>query len=146
MLSHDTQKNMKRSGIKESHLVFDFNFGERNSSKMIYKTNSILFSIQNYYRGKNSFLSLLKFKHWQEFQRKWKQVLPISKGPARLPQTSFGNLMKLLSRLLWVAVLKCQLTGVHWAPVIWYLLSAQRLLLKEVHHMALLSSGYCPVD
>jgi hypothetical protein len=45
-LLHDTWKNMKRMGIRESHLVLEFNLGERNSPQMIYKTNPILFSFQ----------------------------------------------------------------------------------------------------
>lgn len=44
------RENMKRIGIKESHLALDFNFGERNSPPMIYKINSIF--LQNYYRRK----------------------------------------------------------------------------------------------
>lgn len=64
VLSHDARKNMKRIGIKGSHLVFFFNFGGRNSPKMIYKTHYFIFPFNLIMRGGGkNFLSLLKIQN-----------------------------------------------------------------------------------
>ena len=67
MLSHDTWKNMKRIGIKGSHLVFFFNFGGRDSLKMIYKANYFIFPfnmIMGGWRKEFSFCFKIQNTNW----------------------------------------------------------------------------------
>ena len=91
MLSHDTWKNMKRIGIKGSHLAFFFNFGGRDSLKMIYKANYFIFPFNMIIGGRGegeNFLSLLKFRIQTGHPKETKAVclhLKVPASPPRLP-------------------------------------------------------------
>lgn len=114
VLSHDTRKNMKRIGIKGSHLVFNFNFGERNSPKMIYKTNSI-FPFQMIIGRKKGFLAFLKFRTLTGNPKETKTVSFHVKVPALCPHLPRNCAPRKIApeAVLRVAVLKGQLTAIH---------------------------------
>ena len=78
---------MKRIGIKGSHLVFFFNFGGRNSPKMIYKTHYFIFPFNVIMGGwgKEFSFSFKNSEYKLEIQRKRRQFVSTSKRPAFPP-------------------------------------------------------------
>lgn len=57
------EEHEERTGIRRSHLVFFFNFGGRNSPKMIYKTHYFIFPFNMIMGGGGGKNFLFSFKN-----------------------------------------------------------------------------------